>query len=102
MLGVAMRGERHREEVPLLGAGGHACRRPRTLYVEDNGRDLGVISHAEELVHQGEPGPARGRKRTSTHPAGAQHHTDRREFVLRLDDAVQVLACLRILTKPRT
>ena len=101
MLRISVGGERDREEIPLLGASGHARGGSRTLYVEDNGRYLGVISQAEELVHQREPGPARGRKRTSTHPAGAQHHTDCSEFVLRLDDAVQVLAGLRILAEPR-
>ena len=91
VLGVAVRGVGAGEQVGLLGARRHAGRRPAALHVEDHRRDLGEVGEADELRAS-----ARCRARTCGEgaravPAGADHHADRGELVLGLDDGERFL-----------
>ena len=92
VLGVAVRGEGAEQEVGLLGAGRHAGRRPAALHVEDDHGDLGEIGEAEELLHQRDAGAGGRGEGARAVPAGADHHADRRDLVLRLHDREVLLA----------
>ncbi len=96
MPGVAVRGVGAHQEVALLRARGHAGRRADALHVDDHRRDLGVVRQADELAHQRDAGARRRRERARAGPAGADHHADRRELVLGLEDRVAVLARSRV------
>ena len=84
------------QDVALLRARRHAGRRARALHVEDDRRDLGVVREADELAHQRDAGARRRRERARAVPRRADHHADRRQLVFRLQDAVVVLAGLRV------
>ena len=92
VLGVAMGGVGAGEDVRLLRAGRHAGRRAAALDVEDDRRDLGEIGEADELLHQRDAGAGGRGEGAGAVPGGADHHADRGELVLGLDDGVAVLA----------
>ena len=96
MLGVAVRGIGAGRDIALLRAGWHAGRRPGALDIEKNRRNFSKISQSDELLHQGNAGAGRRRKRARAVPAGADHDADRGEFVLGLDDRVFGLFGVRI------
>ena len=79
-------------DVPLRGARRQPGGRPDALDVEDHARHFGVVGQAGELAHQRDA-RARGRgHRARAGPAGAEHHADRGDLVLGLDDRVGRLA----------
>ncbi len=96
VLGVAVRGIGAGEHVGLLRARRHAGGRAAALHVEDHRRDLGEIAEADEFLHQRDAGPRGRGEGARAVPAGADHHADRGELVLRLDDCVAMLAGRRI------
>ena len=61
-----------------------------------HGGDFGEIGEADELLHQRDAGAGGGGEGARAVPAGADHHADRGELVLGLDDGVLGLAGLRI------
>ena len=96
VLGVAVRGVGGGQEIRLLRPRRHAGRGAAALDVEDHRRDLGEIGEAEELLHQRDAGTGRGGEGAGAVPCRADHHADRGELVLGLDDRVAVLAGDRI------
>ncbi len=96
MLGVAVRGVGAGQHVGLLGARRHAGRRPTALDVEDHRRNLGEIGQPEELLHQRDARTRGRREGARAVPAGADHHADRGQLVLGLDDGELVLLGLGI------
>ncbi|OIQ79745.1 hypothetical protein GALL_385050 [mine drainage metagenome] len=96
VLGVAVRGVGAGEQVGLLGARGHAGGRAAALHVEDHRGDLGEVGQAEEFLHQGDARAGGGGEGARAVPAGADHHADRGQFVLGLDDGVAGCAVVRI------
>ena len=54
--------------------------------------DLGEVGQADELGHQRDARPRRGRERAGPGPAGADGHADGRQLVLGLDDRERVRA----------
>ena len=92
---VAVRRVGGHHQVALLRARRHAGGRARALHVEDHRRHLGVVGQADELVHQRDAGTRGGCERAGTGPAGADHHADGGELVLRLEDRVAVLLASR-------
>ena len=57
---------------------------------------LGVVRQAGELAHQRDAGAGGRRHRPRARPAGADHHADRRDLVLGLDDREGRLAGLLV------
>ena len=91
VLGVAVRGIGAGDDVGLLRARRHAGRRPGALHVEDHRGNFGEIGKPEEFLHQRNAGARRRGEGARAVPAGADHHADRGEFVLGLDDGEFVL-----------
>ena len=58
--------------------------------------NLGEIGEAEELLHQRDAGAGGRGEGARAVPGGADHHADRGELVLGLDDGVAVLLGCRI------
>ena len=86
-----------RQDVALLGARRHAGRRPGALHVDDHRRDLGVVRQARSARSSARcPGPAVEVKARAPFQRRADHHADRGQLVLGLQDAVVVLAGLGI------
>ena len=85
------------QDVPLLGARRHAGRRAGPLHVDDHRRDLGVVGQADQLAHQRDARPGGGGEGARAVPGRADHHADRRQLVLGLQDAEVALAGLGIL-----
>ena len=94
VLGVAVRGVGAAEDVGLLRARRHAGRWAGALHVEDHRRDFGEIGEAEELLHQRDAGAGGRGERARAVPGRADHHADRGQLVLGLDDGEAVLAGL--------
>ena len=80
----------------LLRARRHAGRGPAALHVEDHRRQLGEIGKADEFLHQRDAGSGRRGEGAGAVPGGADHHADRGELVLGLDDGVALPAGFRI------
>ena len=76
----------------LLRARRHAGRGPGALHVEHHRGNFGEIGEAEEFLHQRNAGAGGGGEGARAVPAGADHHADRGEFILGLDDGEFVLA----------
>ena len=91
VLGVAVRGVGAAQQVALLRARRHAGRGTGALHVDDHGRNLGEVGEAEELLHQRDAGAGGRREGARAVPARADHHADRGELVLGLDDGEAVL-----------
>ena len=96
MLGVAMAGIGGEQDVRLLRARRHARRRTAALDVEHHGRHFGEIGEAEEFLHQRDAGARSGGEGARAVPAGADHHADGGDLVLRLHDGEVVLLGHRI------
>ena len=94
VLGVAVRGIGAGDDVGLLRARRHAGRRAAALDVEQHHRHLGEVGKPQELAHQRDAGPGRGRKRARAVPAAADGNADGRQLVLGLHDAVKPPAVL--------
>ena len=89
---VAVRRVGAQHQVALLRARRHAGRRTGALHVEDHRRDLGVVGQADELVHQRDARTRRRRERARAGPRRADHHADRGELVLGLQDGEAIAA----------
>ena len=96
VFGVAVRGVSAGQQVGLLGARGHACGRPATLYVDEHGGDLGKMSQADEFGHQGNAGAGGGGECAGTVPARAQDDADGGQFVFGLDNRAALAAGLGV------
>ena len=68
---------------------------PRCTSMID-GRDLGEVGEADELLHQRDAGAGGRGEGARAVPGGADHHADGGELVLGLDDGVAGLAGLRV------
>ena len=77
---------RRRRRCPLRGAGRQAGRRADALDVEDHRRHLGVVGQAGELGHQRDARAGGRRHRAGARPRRADHHAERGDLVLGLDD----------------
>ena len=86
VLGVAVRGVGAGDEVGLLRARRHAGRRAGALHVEHHGRNFGEIGEPEEFLHQRDAGAGGGGEGAGAVPGRADHHADRGQLVLGLDD----------------
>ena len=71
---------------PCMVRVGRPGRGADALHVEDDRRDLGVVAEPDELRHEGDARAGGRRHRARARPAGAEHHADRGELVLRLHD----------------
>ena len=100
VLGIPMRGVGGGEDVGLLRAGRHAGRWAAALDVEDDRRDLGEIRQPDEFLHQRDAGPGGRSKRAGAVPGSPDHHADRRQLVLCLDNGVAVLLRLGVAAQP--
>ena len=81
---------------PCIVRVGRPVEGPDALDVDDDRRDLGVVAEARELRHERDA-RARGRRHGArARPAGAEHHADRGELVLGLDDGEGGLARLGV------
>ena len=80
------------EQIALRGAGRQAGRRPDALDVEDHRRHFGVVGQAGELGHQRDARTGGRGHRPGTGPARADHHAERGDLVLGLDDGEGRLA----------
>jgi hypothetical protein len=100
VLGVPVRGVCHQHQVSLLGPGRHAGGGSRTLDIDEDARDLGVIGEPDELPHEGDPRTAGGRKRPGPCPTRPDHHAGSRQLVLRLEDAELLPPRLRVDAVP--
>ena len=96
VLGVAVRGIGAGDDVALLRARRHAGRGAGALHVEDHRRNFGEIGEPDELLHQRNAGAGGRGEGARAVPAGADHHADRGELVLGLDDGVFRLLGVRI------
>ena len=75
---------------------------PDALHVDDDRGDLGVVGEADELVHQRDA-RARGRgEGARAVPGGADHHADRGELVLGLQDEVVVRSLASVAPSTRS
>ena len=101
MLGVAVRSEGAGQHVRLLRARRHAGRGPAALDVEHHRRNFGEIGEAEKLLHQRDARPGRRGEGAGAVPAGADHHADRGDLVLGLNDRVALLAGRLVDPQPR-
>ena len=96
--GVTVGGIGSRKDIGLLGTRRHAGGRADALHVEEHRREFGEIGIADELAHERQPGSAGRREGPRPVPGGAEHDTDGRQFIFRLDDAV--VACARFAIDP--
>ncbi len=88
VLGIAVRSVGAGNQVRLLGARRHAGRRAAALHVEDHRRHFGKVGQAEKLLHQGNARAGCRGEGARPIPRGADHHADRGQFVLGLDDGI--------------
>ncbi len=96
MFGVAVAGVGGRQDVRLLGAGGHAGGGAAALDVEDHRRNLGEIGKAHELLHQADAGTRGAGEGPGAVPPCPDHDTDGGDLVLGLHDGEAVLLRGRI------
>ena len=92
VLGVAVRESVATKDVALRGARRQSGGRPDALDVPDHARNFGVVAQAGELRHQRDSGSGGRGHGARASPACAQHHADRREFILGLHDGESGLA----------
>ena len=95
-----MRGVSRRQHVGLLGAGGHAGRRAGALHVEQHGGDLREVRQPQELAHQRQTRAAGGGEGAGAVPAGADHHADGRQLILRLHYGIVATPGTRVDAHP--
>ena len=93
---VAVRQAGGEGDVLLRGAGRQAGRRADALDVEDHRRQLGVVGQAGELGHQRDARAGGRRHRAGARPRRADHHAERGDLVLGLDDGEARLAGLLV------
>ena len=83
---VSKRGAQHLPKIALLGFGGDAGRRARTLAVNHNYGNFGLGGEAEGLAHQGKAAPG-GRAHGANPGVGsANGHVDHADLVFHLAD----------------
>ncbi len=93
---IAVRSIGAQHEVRLLGARRHAGGRPDPLHIENDARHLGVVSQADEFVHQRYARPAGRCECTRPVPRRTEHHSDGGQFVLGLQNGEVALAGLGV------
>ena len=93
---VAVRCVGAEHQVALLCPRRHPRRGTGALDVEDHRRHLGVVRQADELRHQRNARAGRWRERARARPRRANHHADRGQLVLGLQDGKPVLFRLRL------
>src|SRR5713226_5913042 len=92
---VAKSGAEHLPQVALLGLGGNASGRARTLAVDDDHRGFDHGGHTESLAHQSEAASRRSAHRTDAGVRSADRHVDHANLVLYLADHDAGLARVR-------
>ena len=96
MAGVAVGEGVGKAHIALHGSGGQAGGWAHPLDVDEDRGDLSVVAEPDELRHQRDPRAGGGGHGPGAGPARPQHHSRRRQLVLRLDGRDPPFATLRV------
>ena len=99
MFSVAMGGVSTNRNIRLLSARRHAGRRPATLHVDNDRRNLGEIGQANKFLHQGNARAGCRRKCPRAIPRGTDDDAYRGKLIFRLHNRKIVFFSLRIDTQ---